>query len=122
MAPTITKAPLSSSSHGLGIKVSTAAPLDGSDTAVHTATAGTIDTNCDYVTIYAANLDTSAIELSLGIGGTTDPDNTIKLTIPYKAGLTLVILDLPLRNSQTIVASAATVNKLVLYGHVKQVR
>ena len=119
---TVTKGLLSGSTDGKGIKVTTASPLDGSDTTIHTATSGTTDGDTDHVTIYAINTDAADVDLFIGWGGTTDPDHLIRQTIPFRAGLTLVVLDLPVRNSQVVVASASSTNKIVIYGHVKKVR
>lgn len=116
---TMSKIPLSGSTNGRGIKVTTASPIDGSDTTIHTGVAGTTDT--DYVTLFAYNDDTVARDLHLGWGGTTDPDDFIIVTIQPKAGLELVAADLPIRNSLVVVASASAANVIVVYGHVTRI-
>jgi len=116
---TMTKRTLSGSDDGRGIKVTTASPIDGSDTTIHTAVSGTVDT--DLVTLYAYCDDAAAVALHLAWGGTTLPDDSIIQTIPSKSGLVLVTVALPLRDSQVIVASAATVNKIVIFGHVDRI-
>ena len=63
MSATATKIKLSGSTDGQGIKVGTASPLDGSDTTVHTAGAGTTD--YDLVTLFAVNPSAADIELFL---------------------------------------------------------
>jgi hypothetical protein len=115
---TATKIKLSGSTDGKGIKVTTASPLDGSDTTIHTAVSGTTD--YDLVTLFAANPSASPIELFLGWGGTTDPDNLIRVTIPARQGLMLLTADMPLQNGQAVVASAATTNQIVIYGYVNR--
>lgn len=118
MSATATKIKLSGSTDGKGIKVTTASPLDGSDTTIHTAVSGTTD--YDLVTLFAVNPSAADIELFLGWGGTTDPDNLIRQTIPARSGLVLVTADMPLQNGGVIVASAATVNQVVIYGYVNR--
>jgi hypothetical protein len=113
---TLTKIPLSGSTHGRGIKVTTASPIDGSDTTIHTGQAST--TLTDWVTLYAYNDSDAAVELFLGWGGTTDPDDLIGVTIPSREGLVLVAPGLPIRNSLAVVASAASANVITIHGHV----
>lgn len=116
---TMSKLTLSGSTNGRGIKVTTASPIDGSDTTIHTAVTGTSDT--DLITLFAYNDDTVDRDLHLGWGGTTDPDDFIIQTIPPKEGLTLVVADLPLRNSLVVVASASAANVIVIYGYVNRI-
>ena len=115
---TATKIKLSGSTDGKGVKVTTASPLDGSDTTIHTGVSGTTD--YDLVTLFAVNTDSADMELFIGWGGTTDPDNLIRQTISARAGLVLVAADLPIQNGQVIVASAASANKIVVYGYVNR--
>ena len=116
---TMSKLSLSGSTNGRGIKVTTLAPLDGSDTTIHTAVSGTTDT--DLITLFAYNDDTTDRVLTLGWGGTTDPDDLIIQTIPQQSGLVLVTADLPLRNSLVVVASASVVNVIVVFGYVNRI-
>lgn len=116
---TMSKQTLSGSTNGRGIKVTTVAPIDGSDTTIHTAVTGTSDT--DLITLYAYNDDTVSRRLELGWGGTSDPDDLIIQDIPSRAGLVLVTADLPLRNSLVVVASAETANVIVIYGYVNRI-
>jgi len=115
----MSKIPLSGSTHGRGIKVTTAAPIDGSDTTIHTAVANATDT--DYITLFAYNDSTTTCRLELGWGGTSDPDDLIIQDIPPRSGLTLVVADLPLRNTLVVVASAEVANVLVIFGHVTRI-
>lgn len=113
---TLSKIPLSGSTHGRGIEVTTTAPIDGSDTAVHTGQAST--TLTDWVTLYAYNDHTTdTLDLHLGWGGTTDPDDFIIVPVPPQEGLLLVVPGLPIRNSLAVVASASGTG-IVLYGFV----
>lgn len=119
MANTMSKIPLSGSTNGRGIKVTTVAPIDGTDTTIHTAVTGTTDT--DYITLFAYNDDTVAHTLHLGWGGTTDPDDLIILDLPPRQGLVLVVAELPLRNALVVVASADVANVVVIHGHVTRI-
>lgn len=116
---TMSKIPLSGSTNGRGIKVTTASPIDGSDTTIHTGVTGTTDT--DYVTLYAYNDDTVTRTLELGWGGTSDPDDIISQDIPPQSGLVPIVIDLPIRNALVIVASASAVNKVMVHGHVTRI-
>jgi hypothetical protein len=116
MPTTVSRIPLSGSTHGRGIKV--AATASSGDT-LHTATSSTTD--CDVVTIYAYNSSGSAVNLTLQWGGTSTPDDDIKLSIPATSGLTLVAPDLVLRNSLVLRAYAGTTNVVTIHGFVNRV-
>lgn len=116
---TISKLTLSGSTNGRGIKVTTASPIDGTDTTIHTSVTGTSDT--DLITLFAYNSDSVDRDLHLGWGGTTLPDDGIIVTIPTKTGLVLVTADLPLRNSLVVVASASAANVITVHGYVNRI-
>lgn len=116
---TMSRIKLSGSTDYKGIKVTTVAPVDGSDTAIHTAVTGTTDT--DLVTLWAYNDDVVSRSLHLGWGGTTDPDNFIIQTVSAQSGLVLVTFKLALQNSLAIVASASVANVIVVYGYVDRI-
>lgn len=113
---TLSKLMLSESADGDGIEISTASPIDGSDTLIHTAVSGTTDK--DLVTLFAYNDDSADRTLHLKWGDTTD---SIKQVIPFQAGLVLVAADLPISDGNTITASASAVNVLYLYGYVNRI-
>lgn len=116
---TMSKLTLSGSTNGRGIKVTTLAPIDGSDTTIHTAVAGTTDT--DLITLFAYNSDSVDRALHLGWGGTTLPDDGLIQTIPSLAGWVLIAADMPLRDSLVVVASASAVNVIIVSGYVNRV-
>lgn len=120
MATVIDKQPLSASTHGRGIKVTTTSPIDGSDTTIHQAVNSTTDR--DEITLFAYNSDTVEKELHLGWGGTSLPDDGLIVNVPPQAGWVLIVADLLLRNNLTIVASAETANVVVINGYVNQFR
>lgn len=113
-----TKRALSGSTHGRGIKV-TATAIGSGDT-IHTASATSTEGEGDLVTLFVYNSDTQTRVLTLGWGGTTDPDDLVKQTIPFQAGLTLVTADMLLRNSLVIKAACDSANKLVVWGYVNR--
>lgn len=119
MANTISKLTLSGSTNGRGVKVTTVAPIDGSDTTIHTAVSGTSDT--DLITLFAYNDDTVSRRLEIGWGGTSDPDDLIIQDIPPRSGLVPICVDLPLRNSLVVVASCETANVVVVFGYVHRI-
>ena len=114
---TYSKVLLSGSTNGKGIKV--AATAIGSGTTIHTAVSGTA--SIDFVTLYAVNSDTQSRKLTLGWGGTTDPDDLIEVTIPAESGLVPVAIKLPLQNSLIVKAAAASANLIVIFGDVSRV-
>lgn len=118
--PTMSKQPLSGSTHGRGIKVTTASPIDGSDTTIHTAVASTTDR--DEVTLFAYNSDDTSRDLHIGWGGTTLPDDGLIVSIPPRSGWVLVVADLLIRNSLVVVASASVANVITVNGYVNQIR
>jgi hypothetical protein len=116
MPTTVSRIPLSGSTHGRAIKIAATA---SAGTTVHTATSSTTD--CDVVTLYAYNSSSSAVNLTLQWGGTSTPDDDIKLSIPATSGLTLVAPDLVLRNSLVLAAYAGTTNVITIHGFVNRV-
>ncbi len=113
---TITKAKLSGSTDGKGIKI---AATSSTGTAVHTAVSGTTD--IDEVWLYAVNSDSSDRKLTIEFGGTSSPDNLIEQTITAEAGLTLICPGLPLQNGAAITAFCATTNVVMIYGFVNKI-
>jgi hypothetical protein len=112
-----TKIPLSGSTDGRGKKIVATAIATGD--VIHTATSDA--TLPDLVTIFAYNSDTVARVLTLGWGGTTDPDDLIKTSIPSQSGLTIVTADMLLRNGLVIRAAASVANVIVVWGYVNRI-
>lgn len=117
---TFTKVALSGSTQGKGIKVVQTA---STGTTIHAT--GTSSTTIDEVWLFAYNGHTADVELTLQFGGTTSPDNDIKVTIPYKAGLTLVVPGLMLTGTgsaaNTVYAYAGTANVITISGYVNRI-
>jgi hypothetical protein len=116
MPTVVSRIPLSGSTHGRAVLVAATA---SAGTIIHTATSSATD--CDVVTLYAYNSSGSAVNLTLQWGGTTSPDDDMKLSIPTTSGLTLVVPDLVLRNSLLIRAYAGTANVVTIQGFVNRV-
>lgn len=110
---------LSGSTDGKGIKVS--GTSSGAAVTVHTATAGAGD--IDLVTLWAVNQDADGETrtLTLGWGGTTDPDNLITVSIPCKAGPVAVCDRLPIMNSLIVNAWADEANDVMIHGVVHRI-
>lgn len=117
---TYSKVLLSGSTQGKGIKVAATA---ATGTTIHAT--GTSSTTQDEVWLFATNSDTAAITLTIEWGGTTAPDNEIKLSIPANAGLTLVMPGITITGTgaaaNTVYAYAGTANKVVIYGYVNRI-
>ena len=117
---TFTKTLLSGSTQGRGIKVVATA---SSGTTIHAT--GTSATVIDEVWLYAYNSHTANVELTVQYGGTTSPDDDIKVTIPTKAGLILVVPGLVLTGTgsvaNTVRAFAGTANVITVQGYVNRI-
>lgn len=115
---TITPIVPSGSTAGKPIKVAaTATP----GTLIHatSATAGVIDE----VTIYAENTDTVTRTVTIELGGTTAPDNTIPMAIPPGQGLFCVVPAIRIGgggSALTIGAFASAANVIVVTANVNR--
>jgi len=111
------KRALSGSTDGRGIKVgATGSP----GTLLHTAIVSVAANEWDEVWIRAVNTSASAVKLTIQWGGTTDPDDTVEVTIPAESGFTEVIPGHILHNGQEVRAFAATGNVIVVHGFVNR--
>lgn len=117
---TMSKAVLSASTDGRGIKVTTVGPLDGTDTIIHTAVAS--NTDMDLVTLWVFNNDTVERKLYLGWGGTTIPDDQTIVSVPPQNGLMLLCTQKIIKDSLVVVASGEVANQLIISGEVDQIR
>lgn len=117
---TFTKVLLSGSTQGKGIKVVATA---STGTTIHAT--GTSSSTIDEVWLYAYNSDSAARLLTIQFGGTTSPDNDIKLSIPALSGLTLVVPGLTLTGTgtgaNTVYAYADAANVVVVSGYVNRI-
>jgi len=110
------KQQLSESNYGEGILVNaTTSP----GTLIHTALASSAKNEWDAVTIDAANMSASAVELTLQFAGTGTNDKII-ITIPPKSGLQTVLDGLVVNGGREIRAYASANDAIVLYGIVNR--
>jgi hypothetical protein len=111
---------LSGSTHGAPIKV--AATSIGSGTTVHTATSSTSDGDFDEIYLWVSNTDTAVRTLTLGWGGTTNPDHLIvdAFVVPANLPPLMVVVGLRLRNSLVVKAAASAADVLLVTGHVNR--
>lgn len=112
---TAAKRKLSASTDGEPIKV---AATGSPGTTIHTAVAGTTPGTYDEVWLYAYNNKSSAVVLTLEIGGSDLP---IVLTLPSKVGLIPIRPGLPLQNAKVIKAYADTANVVGIEGFVNAI-
>jgi len=115
---TALKRKLSGSTDGRGIKVVATA---SAGTTIHTAVAGTTAGTYDEIWLYAYNSDTSVRTLTIEFGGTTAPDDNIKIALEAQAGLVLVVSGLILQNGDVVKAFADAANVVVIFGFVNAI-
>lgn len=111
----ISKAKLSGSTNGKGIKVAATATLG---TTIHTAVAGTVAGQFDEIWLWAVNSDTVDRKLTVEYGGATSPDCLVEQTIIAESGLTLIVPGLILQNTLVVTAFCATANVVIIHGFV----
>jgi hypothetical protein len=111
------KRKLSASDGGRGIKVAaTASP----GTLIHTGLSSVAANEWDEVWLRAVNTSGSGVKLTIQWGGTTDPDDSVEITIPAESGFTEVIPGHVVQNGKEIRAFAATTNVIVIHGYVNR--
>lgn len=111
---------LSGSTSGRAIKV--AATSIASGTTIHTAVAGSAA--FDEITLYVTNTDSSTRTLTIGFGGTTDPDDLVmkSVSIPANSGPIPVITRLRLNGGLVVKAAADSANLLLITGSVDRIQ
>jgi hypothetical protein len=114
---TFTKQLLSGSTNGKQIKVT--AITNGTAQTIHTAVSGT--SALDEIWLYAYNHSTAPVVLTVLWGGTTEPDNEIKMTIPAQAGRIELFDGMLLQNSLIVKAYADTTAVINLDGFVNNI-
>ena len=111
---------LSGSTQGKAIKVAATA---STGTTIHAT--GTSSTIIDEVWLYAYNSSSGPVTLTVEFGGTTAPDQNIKIDVPATSGLTLVVPGLILTGTgaaaNTITAFAGTTNVITISGYVNRI-
>ncbi len=117
-ATTAAKRKLSGSTNGKGIKI---VPTTTPGTTIHDATATTDGTDRDELYVYLYNGHTADVTVTFEVGGVTDPDNLIIVTIPFKSGLVLALPGLPFDNAVNIDAFASVANVVMAYGWINAI-
>lgn len=113
--PSIAPVLPSGSTNGRQTKVvATATP----GTTIHTATS--TSGAFDELTLYAVNSDTVSRDLTLELGGTTSPDDTIKVTIPPLVGPVAVLSSHRLNGGVVVRAFASAANVIMIHGDVNR--
>jgi hypothetical protein len=117
---TYSKVLLSGSTQGKAVKV---AATSSPGTTIHeTGTRSLVE---DEIWLYAYNSASSSSILTIQFGGTTSPDNDIKLSIPATSGLTLITPGLILTGTgsaaNTVAAYAGTTNIITISGYVNRI-
>lgn len=86
-------------------------------TELHTCHA----TDKDEVYVWAVNSDTVDRKLTIELGGTTSPDDTIERTIPAESGLLLIVPGIRLTGSVVVRAFAATTNVILCAVNINRI-
>lgn len=116
MSQVITKALLSGSTNGKGIKIVQTSTLG---TTVHTAVAGT--SSLDEIWLWAYNGDTVTRTLTIEWGEATVPDGNTIIDIPSKSGRFLIIDGRLLQNGLVVTGFASAANVIVVDGFVNKI-
>lgn len=112
---TITKVIPSGSTNGKPIKIAATATAG---TTFHTTGSGTV--NFDEVWMWLSNTDTTDRICTIEFGGTTSPDNHIKITVPASSTV-LAVPGILLCNSLTVAVFAATANVVTMSGYINRI-
>tara|TARA_R100001163_G_scaffold65409_3_gene62476 strand:+ start:811 stop:1167 length:357 start_codon:yes stop_codon:yes gene_type:complete len=115
MAQTFSKALLSGSTQGKPISVTGA--NSGAAVTVHTAVAGT--THFDEVYVYATNVHTAAVTLTIEFGGTDENEHIMANINPNET--VLVIPGLPIHNGLAVKAFASVADEINVAGYVNKI-
>jgi hypothetical protein len=93
--------------------VATATP----GTVIHTADANALDE----LWLWAVNLHSADVEISLEWGGTSSPSDIMEFTVPKADGLYLLTPGLILTNSKVVRAFAGTTAVVNVIGYVNRI-
>lgn len=121
MAQTFDKIILSGSVDGQPIKVVATATAG---TTIHTATSSSTNDSVDEVWLYASSTSTSAINGSLHFGTMQGEDGgqTVNYRCPAAYnGPVCILAGQPVRNGKVITATAATANRVNIFGFVNRI-
>ena len=112
--------PAGTTGDGLGITV---AAISTAGTAIHTASSTA--TTIDELWLYAANIHSSAVTLTIEFGGVSVTKDIIQQSIPATpSGLVLVCAGLVIQGNATakvVRAFAGTASKIEIFGFVNRI-
>jgi hypothetical protein len=120
MSTTYSKFPLSGASNTTR-QILVSGTTSGSATLIHSSVASITSASLDEVYLYAYNESTSSNQLSILWGGTTEPDDVTRYTIPSQNGRTLVVDGKLLYNGLSISAYAFSSNMITIDGFVNRI-
>jgi hypothetical protein len=114
----VSKRKLSGSTDGRAVKVAATA---SAGTLIHTAVTGVVAGTFDEIWLDVYNSSASAVVLTIQWGGTSTPDDDIKITVPSLSGLVPVVVGNILQNGSVVRAYAGTANVLTIHGYVNAI-
>jgi hypothetical protein len=118
---TFSKLKLSGSTNGRGIAITQTATLGNT---IHAT--GTSSSVLDELWLYAANIHSSAVTVTVEFGGTTTTSDLIQVSVPASpSGLVLLCPGLILSGTgsaaTTVTAFAGTASKIEIFGFVNRI-
>jgi hypothetical protein len=116
---TFAKAKLSGSTDGKQIKITST--TNGAANTVHTATSNTGANQWDEIWLYAYNDNSTSVQLTILWGGTSEPDNAIRITLAPQTGRTLICDGMILHNSLVVKAYASVASEVMIDGFVNSI-
>ncbi len=120
---TFSKLKLSGSTDGRGIKVT--GNSNAALTTLHTTPSANTNVT-DEVWLYAVNSSATTAKLTVLWGGSSDPDDTIEISVAGESGLVLLIPGLMLQsntspNTRSVTAFANTASVINIHGYVNRI-
>lgn len=113
------KSKLSGSTSGKQILIT--ATSGGGAQTIHTAVASTGANTWDEIWLYAYNDNITSVKLTILWGGTTEPDNAIRITLAPQTGRTLICDGMVLQNSLIVKAYASVASEVTIDGFVNNI-
>jgi len=115
---TLSKVLLSGCTQGTGIKLTDTGTSGNTDAGylIHTAVTGTTD--IDEVWLYASNVNTAAVVLTVEFGGVDTDDKIIATIQPNET--VLVVPGFPIHNGLFVKAFASVANVINVFGYVNR--
>jgi hypothetical protein len=120
MATIFTKVTLSGAINNTR-QILVSATTSGSATLIHSSVASITTASIDEVWLYAYNDSTSSVQCSVLWGGTTEPNDVVRVTLPSKNGRTLIADGKLLYNSLSISAYTSVSNIVTIDGFVNRI-